>query len=813
MFLNYLKVGLRNLLKYKVFSFINVFGLAAAMTICLLVILMLADQKSYDRFNLNKDHIYRILSDKPDFRHPYATSPLPLSAVLRSDEPIVRESTCLVRGVGGDALYNRRSTEMRGYFADPAFFDVFSFELEKGDKSSALNAPNSMVITRELAHQLFGDEDPIGKTVEFSDRGLNYLGQGEATSAPVPWGSYAITGVVNAGKYKSHLKFDVLVSSSSMQALTASKKIPDLQGNWQDFFHCYTYVLLDPGKKTTDLDAALSRLVSVKYAGMPDLKGFKLFGQQLTAISPGILLGNEPTVNLPRVVYYFLSFLALVIMISACLNYTSLSIARALSRAKEIGIRKVNGALRKDLVFQFLSESVLTALSALLMAMIFLYGIRSAFLGLWVNQYLHFDLTAGLPVYLVFLGLALLIGLIAGIYPALYLSKFQPVKVLTNNYDNMRPGKLGIRKLLSIFQFSVSLIFIITALLIFSQSRHFLKFKYEFNASNMVNVELQNNDYRLVSRELSAVPGVSGISACDYIPVTGRSEGGSLKKAGGKDEYKNVIMLRTDEHFVDNLQLRLVAGRNLPAGNASDRYILVNEAAVKTFGYKNPADMIGQPFTPKGNDSVALTVAGVVQDFHMSLDQDQIQPLVLQNSPALFQFVNIRISGSGPGATLARLESKWRMIDPVHPFKYHFFDDELAATSQGFFDIVSILGFIAFLAVTIACLGMLGMATYTTERKMKEVGIRKALGAENSRIVLLLSSTFIRILIIAILVAAPSSYFLNNLWLRKFPNRVDFGFGTIFLGVLILLVLGLITIGSQTIRASRRNPVDALKIQ
>jgi putative ABC transport system permease protein len=809
MLFSYLKTAIRNIRKYKTFSFINLFGLAAAMTISLLIILMLADQKSYDRFNLKKDNIYRILADKPDFRHPYATTPFPLAVAIKTQEPIVIGATCLTQGVGGDAGYGGRSVEMRGYFADPSFFSIFSFELARGDKYRALSAPNSMIITEELAHELFGDEDPIGKTVAFSDRGLNYLGQGEATGASTSWGDFSITGVIGK-KYKSHLKFDVLISSSSMQGLIAAKKIPDLSGDWQDIYHCYTYVLLDPSKKSSDLDAALRRMVSVKYAQISDLKGLNLTGQKLTDISPGILLGNEPSIILPKVAYYFLSLLALIVMISACLNYIGLSIARALTRAKEIGIRKVNGALRKNLIFQFMCESVLTALFALVMALLFLYGIRAAFLGLWINQYLNFDLNPGPGVFLVFLGLSLLIGFVAGVYPALYLSRFQPVKVL-RNFDGLRPGKLGIRKALSIFQFAFSLIFIITSLLIFNQSRHFLTFKYEFNPNNVVNVELQNNDYRIVAREFSSVPGVSGVSACDYIPVTGRSEGGRIRRAGSKDEYKAVTMLKTDENFINNMQLRLVAGKNLPAGRAGDHCLVMNQAAVKEFGFKDPSAIVGQSFTFSGDDSASYIVVGAVEDFHMGMDRDGIEPLVMQNQPNLFQFVNIRIAAKSPASTLAKLEIKWKTIDPVHVFKYRFFDDQLAASSQGFFDIVSILGFIAFLAVTIACLGMFGMATYTTERKMKEVGIRKVLGAENSGIVLLLSGEFIRILIIAILVAAPSSYFLNNLWLRKFPNRVDFGLGTVSLGALILLIWGLLAIGSQTIRAARRNPVDALK--
>ena len=365
---------------------------------------------------------------------------------------------------------------------------------------------------------------------------------------------------------------------------------------------------------------------------------------------------------------------------------------------------------------------------------------------------------------------------------------------------------------MSVSQFAISLIFIISSILIYNQSTHFLKFKYEFNSGNIVNVSLQGNDYRTVARELGTIPGVTRVSACEYIPVTGRNEGMSLKRAGMQEEYKGVSVLRTDEHFADNLQLKLVAGRGLPAGKSSGRYVLVNQAAVREFGYQSPSQMIGQMLVPQGDDTTFLEVIGVLRDFHMNLDHDQIAPLVLQNRPELFRFVNVRIASGDSRSVLASIDKKWKSIDPVHSLKYQFFDDQLAATSQGFFDIVAILGFMAFIAVSIACLGMLGMAVYTTERRRKEVGIRKTLGAGNGRIVLLLSAAFIRVLMLAILIAAPLSYILNNLWLRKFPNRVEFGWGTVLSGALVLLGLGLITVGSQTLRAARRNPVHALRI-
>jgi len=816
MFFNYIKAGIRNLLKYKAFSFINVFGLAAAMSVGMLIILMLADQKSHDQFNEKKDRTYRILTDRKDWRHPYATSPVPLAATMVADYPIAETVTQLVLGVGGDARYKEEIVEMRGYFADTSFFSVFSFALERGDRGTALAAPNSLILTHAMAERLFKGEDPIGKAVVFTDRGLIMFSQASA-SAATPWGSYTVTGVIADNHYRSHLQFDVLVSASSMPVLQRQNKLPDHSNDWANYYNCYTYVVLAPGKDEQQLDTVLSRLAARQYAGLPDLKGVNMMGQALTRISPGILLGNESTIVLPLVAYYFLSFLALVIILSACLNYINLSVARALKRAKEIGVRRVSGALRTDLILQFLGESLLTAVCAMGMAVLLLFFLKAAFVRLWVNRYLHFELQGSAMVYLVFLGLALLIGFVAGIYPALYLSKIDPVLALKSDGGG-RPGRLPMRKVLGVSQFALSLFFVITSILIYNQFKYFIEFKYEFTTGNIVNINLQSNDYKTVTEAFRTVPGVSAVSACQYIPASTRSEGGSLRKAAdsagvGKEAYKEFMSLGADEHFFEALGLKLVAGRNLPAaGPTADKYLVVNEAAARAFGYHRPADMVGQSFKMSWSDSVYVVI-GVVQDFHMRmlLGNDKIEPLFLQNAPAGFQYVNVRIASRDTRSVMAGLESKWKRIDPVHPLKYDFFDQQLAEESQGVFDVVSILGFIALLAVIIACLGMLGMATYSTERRRKEVGIRKVLGAGDMGNALLLSREFIHILLIAIAIAAPLSYTLNTMWLRKFPNRVEFGWGTVLLGTGIILALGLLTIASQTIRASRLNPVESLR--
>jgi putative ABC transport system permease protein len=818
MFFHYLKVGFRNILKYKVFSFINVFGLAAAMSVCMLIMLMIEDQKSHDQFNVNKDRIYRLLCDKADFRNPYATTPYPLAAAVKAELPGVEVTTHLVLGPGGDMKIGQKIAEARGYFADSSFFRVFSFELEKGDRSAALAAPRSVVITHALAQRLFKDEDPIGKTVEWVDRGIS-LYSDYSSGAATPWGSFVITGVVADRGYRSHLRFDVLMSTASMPALIADKKIGDQTRDWSSYTNSFTYALLLPGKSLQDLDAGLRQVVTNHYAGLPDFKGFSLRGQPLTRISPGILLGNDPTIALPMFAYYFLWFLAILILVLACLNYINLSVARALNRAREIGVRKVTGAKRVNLVLQFLGESVITTFFALAVAIGLLFFLKAAFVRLWVNQYLNFQLNGGVSVYLIFVLFAAVVGVLAGLYPALHLSGFKPIPALKNN-DGLRPGRMGLRKVLSVVQFAFSLLFIITSILIYNQFRYFIAFKYEFNSHNIVNIDMQSNDYRLAEKAFSDIPGVVGVSACEYLPAETRSEGGDLRKLDDnphpkKEDYKPVMTLSADEHFLGNLGLKLLAGRGLLSpGPAAERHIVVNEALVRSFGYRYPAEIVGHRFQSSWSDS-PYTVIGVVQDFHMRmiLGNDVIDPLYLYSNATNFQYVNLQIATRDIRGTMARIGEKWRGIDPVHSLKYSFFSDELANQSQGLFDIVSILWFIAMLAVTIACLGMLGMATYSTERRRKEVGIRKVLGADNMSNALLLSREFLMILSIAIGIAAPLSYILNTMWLRKFPNRVEFGWGTVALGTLVLLVLGLITVGSQTVRASRRNPVESLKME
>lgn len=805
---NYVKVGIRNILRYKAFSFINIFGLAVAMSVSMLIILMLVDQTSYDQFHKNKDRIYRV-NMKPVNFHLYATSPFPAADALKTAYPFIEETTSLLGGVGGDAVYGQKLVSAIGYFASDSFLRMFSYELESGDRSTALHEPNTMILSHDAARQLFGDEDPLGKVVEFTDRGISYHSDDERP--PVSWGSFKVTGVMTTN-YKSHLKFDVLVSAASLSVLYKDKKVDDISDNWNHYWRCYTYVMLKPDAGTDQLNAALNQLAEQQYKADENMRGSTFVAQSLNAITPGPALGNSPTTSLPTFVYYILGGLALVILIFACLNYTNLSIARAVTRSKEIGIRKVNGAFRWDLIFQFLSESIITALMALAMANVLLLFLKSAFMHLWVNKYLNIQLEFNTYAYLLFFGFALVVGFIAGVFPALSLSKYKPAKVL-KNMASSGGRKLGLRKVLTVTQFAISLLLIITAIVIYNQFNYFMHFEYGFMPQQVVNVKLQSNNFQLVKNTLSTVPGVTAVSGCSYVPAIGRNDNATLKKPGMEDPI-TAIDMRVDEDFIDVMSLDLIAGHNLPPGNDSTAtYILVNEQFVKEAGFNQPEEILGYRFE-QGNDHT-VEVAGVIKDFtfHLLFTGRKTGPIIMHNEPQQFSLANVKIESKNSAAILAQLKDKWKTVDPVHPFEYEFYDDELANTNQGIFDIASIIGFVAFLAITIACLGLLGMAIYTIERRTKEVGIRKVMGAGETALVVLLSREFLILLGIAIFIAAPLGYFVNNLWLQFLVNRVDIDFSTIALGSFVLLVLGFITIGSQTIRASKSNPADILKME
>ncbi|WP_420576474.1 ABC transporter permease [Ekhidna sp.] len=809
---NYFKVGIRNILKYKTFSFINIFGLAVAMSVGMLIILMMSNQDKADQFHPNKERIYRVLTQKEGEGLLRATSPLPLAEQLMNYAS-VETATQLVRSIGGDIENHdlKKSTEARGFFADEHFFDVFGFKLEEGSEASALAEPRSMVISKAVAERLFKAGDAIGQSIQFKERGLDGIAVDFGISLgkeAEDWGQYIITGIIDLSKYPTHIKFDALISTSTLPQLD---HLTDHQKSWASNSRSYTYVLMADGSSDSELQAHLNDITIEKE----ELLNEQSFATQaMESINVGRFLANPITLRLPIEGYYVLVILALVVMISACLNYTNLSIARALTRAKEIGVRKVNGATKKQIFLQFMIESVLISLIALLVANAVLFLLKPMIQSLWAIQALSPDLAIGLPIITQFVVFAMVVGVFAGLYPAARLSRFTPVRILKGNF-NSGSKKLGLKAALNVAQFVFSLFFIITAIVIVRQFDHYLAADYGMQTDNIVNVPLQGNDYEIMMAELGSVPGVENISACYLIPAMPNSSGTPYSVTGAEDEdwYPSEFM-SVNPSFIETLELSLVAGKNIDKESEGRNELVINEYAAHLMGYENPNDAVNQTLFLHGQKD-PWKVIGVIQDFKfqsMIMGEGDLS-LLMRFDPSQFNYLNVKIAGNNPLKVVQLLDEKWESVDPVHDMQAYFYNESLSKSIQWMGDLGSIIGYFAFLAILISCLGLLGMAVYTTERRVKEVGIRKVLGAGSTQLALLLSKSFLILLGIAILIAAPLSYFANKLWIANIPNQAPFGVGVVLLGSLIMLVLGLLTIGSQVFKVTKSNPVESLKYE
>ncbi|MEL7147274.1 MAG: FtsX-like permease family protein, partial [Bacteroidota bacterium] len=532
--------------------------------------------------------------------------------------------------------------------------------------------------------------------------------------------------------------------------------------------------------------------------------------QSMDEITIGSFVGAPLSLRLPQEAYIVLFVLAMIIMFSACLNYTNLSLARVLTRVREIGVRKVNGASKWHLVFQFLTESILISLFALVMANVLLLILKPALNGLWINQVLSFNLSINATILAVFMLFAVSVGILAGLYPSLVLSGFTPLRAL-KNFSGDKAGKNRLRKTLSITQFAFSLFFIITSLLIGKQFDHIMTYEYGFNTENVWNIPVQGNDYRLLQQELSVVRGVTGVSACEFVPALLYTNGASIRRTEEEPSY-NSETLGIDDQFVPNMGLQMISGANFQTGDAGRNKVIINESATRVLGFKDPMAAIGESILAMRGTYV---ISGVVKDFKFQapIVGNGESPLVMHYSPELFSYLNVRTASEDRKEVLDLLTSRWEAVDTMHPFKVYAYTDQLRKANQMVSDLVWVIRAITMLSLIISCMGLLGMAMYSTERKAKEVGIRKVLGANLFQLMKLLGRSYLIILLIACIIAAPLSYLINIQWLESFPNRVDFGVGTIVSGIMILLFLGFMTIASQLISVSRKNPVESLRYE
>lgn len=803
---NYFLVAIRNLKRNKFFSAINIFGLAVSMTICMAIIMLVADQMTYDRHNVNHERIYRINSymvdnnGKATRNVENATSPMPLRDELLDKYTGVEKAVRIKRGFGNNWLEVENQNvniPLKGYFADPEALDFFGHQLLYGNSHTALVAPYSVVLTKKAAAKLFQQENPVGLTIKVGDVG-----------------TYTVTGVLQDNENKSHLVFEALASMSSVKSLQAEGRFENDFENWLDFWDGWTYVLVEEGKSPEEITAHLDQiyLQHIASAGTSDSFKAKFALQALTAITPGPLVNNPIGPSLPWAFVYFLSGLAAVIMLTSCFNFTNLSIARSLKRAKEIGVRKVTGALRHQIFCQFLVESIVVSLCSLILAMALLVVLKPLILQMTFAKLFMWDLEANYFVFAVFLMFAIIVGILAGFFPAVILSGFQPIKVLKNFYPVKIFSNMGLRKTLLVSQFTVSLVFILTVIVMYNQLELFLHSDYGFNMKNNLMVRLNDTPADRLKNELLTFPVIENVSAASHVPAAGETHGSGFKKDLQEKDWTNLNTFSVDADYLKNMEVELAAGKFFAAenGNSNRNFIVINEQALKVLQFATAFDALGKEIIYQ-SDSSKKEIIGVVKDYNHSQLFSKIEPLALMFEPASTRLLQVRYTGNRDQAVKA-VEVAWAKVNPDLKVDYKDVEAEIKFFYNTVFgDVVHILGFIASLAIMISCLGLLGMATYTIETRMKEISVRKVLGSSDRQLVMLLSWGFLKMLLISLAIGIPLAWFINNLWLEYIAYHTQVNAVVIAVGASILLLLGGLTVGSQTIRAAFTSPVENLK--
>jgi len=804
MFRNYIKTAIRSLLRHRFFSAINVFGLAVSMALSMVIIMLVADQMMYDRYNTKRDRIYRInsitLGQQGQTMNETATTTLPLKQELLENYTGIEKAVRIVRGFGNlwVELEQNVNIPVAGYYADPEILDVFEYELEYGNPKTALVEPFSVVLTKKAAKKLFKQENPLGETFKVGEEGL-----------------YKVTGILKETKDKTHIAFDALASLSSVKSLHAmGKKDIDIE-NWYNHYTGWVYILLEKGKTIDDIGTNLKKIEREHFTVLPKpdtQQKIKYSLQPLMSITPGSFIGNPIGPFLPWVFVYFFIGLAGVVMLTSCFNFTNLSIARSLTRAREIGVRKVTGAMRWQIFAQFLSESVIVSLFALVAAMVLLIVLRPLMMQLSFVHLMRWDLETNYFVYATFFVFALIVGVLAGIFPAAVLSGFQPVKVLKSlNTMKLFSGQ-RLRKTLLVTQFAFSLVFIVSLIVMFNQLQLFLHADHGFDMEKKIVVNLGNTSAQALKNELLKQSNIENVSAVSHLLAAGSSYSEKYKRTLEEKECPELNYYSTDEDYLKNLEIPLVAGKYFPStnGESNKNFIVLNEKALETFHFKSPADAIGQELILQ-KDSSRKQIIGIVKNYNHQLLVEKMEPLALIYHPEEYRILQVKYSGTYEEASKS-VAKAWAKVNPTLQVDYKDFYEEVHRIYDIFFgDLVSILSVIAFLAITISCLGLLGMATYATETRIKEISIRKVLGCSDGALVYLLSKGFVAILLIAIVIAVPAAYFINNLWLELLAYHVSVDILTIGLGIISLLVFSGLTIGSQTWRAVFVSPVENLK--
>lgn len=806
MFKNLIKVAFRNIWKKKLFSLINIVGLSVGIACFFLIIINVRHESSYDKFQENGDRIYRVALERiyPEKVIFYAVIPYSIGDAMMTDFPEIEKMTRVLFNRGPVVLrYEEKSyEENKIFFVEQNFFEMFSINLIKGTPDTIFTTPNSMVMTEDTALKYFGDEDPVRK----------YL--------TTPQGPALVSGVCENIPENSHMEFDLLVSLN----LTGLQNRPNYVS-----FSVHTYVMLKEGVSPDEAEAKMPGLVERYAAGQIQAQtglsfkeyvaagnGYNYFFQPIRDIHLHSNLENEIKANGNITYVYVLIAIAAFLIIIACVNFMNLATARSASRAREVGIRKIVGSTKGLLIRQFLFESLVMSLISVLVAATWVQLLLPIFNRLTQKQLeIHYLQD---PFNIVFLlAIGLFVGLLAGLYPAFVLSSFRPVTILKGRFTSSRSGT-RMRNALVVLQFAISIICIAMTILVYRQMNFMQKKDLGFDKENMVVIE---RAYTLQSRgeafkqELRTLPGVVNAAGSGTI-LTGRGYFGIMFQGEGDTEVKTTRGMNIDEDFIDTIDLEIVQGRGFSRQFNETRNVIINETTIKEFGWNDPVGMKIRYLGGEGEPVGEYTIIGVVKDFHYNSLHSPINSFVLLGLPQeqrILGNLQIKIKPENIGETLGAIEKKWKEFNPQEQFSYYFLDSKLEEMYGNEKTSGQIFSLFSLLAIVIACIGLFGLSAYMSELRTKEIGIRKVLGSTASKIVVLLSKDFAKLVGLAFIIATPIAYYAMTRWLQNFAFRSSVQAWIFLLAGMTAVLIAQLTISFQALKAANTDPADALRFE
>lgn len=806
MFRNYLKTSIRNIKRNTLFSGINIIGLAISMSVGVLMILFLSEIHSFDQFHDKGNKIYRVTSTNEfmDKEHNWATSSIFIADQVAEQGPGIENVAVMRFGLSAEVKAKSDFVDISGFYTTPSFFEVFSFKLLEGNPETALSEPNGVVLTESIAKKLFGSKEAVGKSLELESTG----GWQNRTINGV------VTGIIEDPPINSHIQFEALVSLKTYeQPASGSGWSSDFRTNPGDFQSNYVYLTLDSLGKKEEIESIMDKIITQSYPGVEPPVTHRLQPLRTCVTDDSYL--NLPGPSFSRNKIYIMIGLTLIVILSACFNYTNLSMARSLRRVKEVGIRKVNGATGYQIFGQFVGEAVILSFCALAFGLILFLIIKPHFLDLpdvISRGRSMFHLGIGSTHIFWFLALALVIGLIAGCLPAFFLSRLRILRTLQQEGKGKLFSGINLRKGLTVLQFTLSMGLVMCSVLIYKQYQYAMNYELGYETENIVNIRIKGDYADLLENDYAAISEVLETSrskrTLGYSTVFGTIE--------SEDKSKTIrfLMNEVDNKYLDMHDFKLLAGSNFLkplTKNGTPEHIIINEELLKSLDIASPEDAIGSHVW--FNDQ-QLEIIGVVEDFlttSLTWEVDKKFGFV-QSSLHDDGILGVKLQGMDKLGALKKLERKFKERDPDHPFEADFYNDLLAISYREYKSMYTIISFLAFLAISISTLGLLAMVVFSVETRIREISIRKILGADVNDLLTLLSRGFLIMVVISALISIPTTVYIVDKWvLNEFTDKIEVGPIEMLSGFIMVFLIGMFTIGWQVRTVTAQNSTDVLR--